>query len=368
MRSGISDSTVERFHAFLGEEDQGRARAIGALDAFFAAASAALLLLDRDLHCVQANERLSRLTRLPLEEHRDRPVRELVPVALESKLREILQSGEPLDKEPIELDGRSLLGTFFPVFDANHNISGLGGILIDYTEHKRLEAELRSAIEIRERVLAVVSHDLRNPLGTIELAVSTLPESARDDREAARRIEIIERATKLMETLIGDLLDMATIQTGTLALHFADENADAVVREAIELHHPLAEEAHLRLVDETHLEGVRVRCDKARVLQVLGNLIGNAIKFCKRGDAITVRGYADGRSLVLEVVDTGPGIPAADIPHLFEQYWSTARGRQRGTGLGLFISHAIVAAHGGELTVASTLGVGTSFRIVLPLG
>jgi len=368
MRSGISDSTVQRFHAYLGEEDQGRARAIGALDAFFTAASAALVLLDRDLCCVQANERLARLTGWPLEAHRDRPVRELLPASLENQLRDVLQTGEQIEKLPLELGGRSLLGTFFPVYDADHNISGLGGILIDLTEHKRLEAELRAAIEIRERVLAVVSHDLRNPLGTIELAVSTLPESARADHEAARRIEIIERAAKLMETLIGDLLDMATLQTGTLALHFVDENAGAIVSEAIELHAPLAEEAELTLIDETHLEGVRVRCDRARTFQVLGNLIGNAIKFCKRGDVITVRGHADERSLVLDIVDTGPGIPAADIPHLFEQYWSTARGRQHGTGLGLFICHAIVAAHGGELTVASTVGVGTRFRIVLPLG
>jgi signal transduction histidine kinase len=71
---------------------------------------------------------------------------------------------------------------------------------------------------------------------------------------------------------------------------------------------------------------------------------------------------------MLEIVDSGPGIPAGDIPHLFEQYWSTARGRQRGTGLGLFICHAIVEAHGGQLTVASTIGVGTAFRLVLPLG
>jgi OmpR-family two-component system manganese-sensing sensor histidine kinase len=103
-------------------------------------------------------------------------------------------------------------------------------------------------------------------------------------------------------------------------------------------------------------------------MQVLSNLLGNALKFCARGDTIRIRGHAEERSLILDIEDTGPGIPAADIPHLFEQYWSTARGRQRGTGLGLFICHAIVLAHGGFLTVASTVGVGTCFRIVLPLG
>jgi signal transduction histidine kinase len=122
------------------------------------------------------------------------------------------------------------------------------------------------------------------------------------------------------------------------------------------------------LVDSTELAGVRVRCDRARILQVLGNLIGNAIKFCKAGDMITLRGRADERTLTLAVADSGPGIPADDIPHLFEPYWSTARDRQRGTGLGLYICHAIVDAHGGTLTVESKLGVGTTFFISLPLG
>jgi signal transduction histidine kinase len=292
----------------------------------------------------------------------------VLPASLAPALRDVLRSGEPIDKLPIELRGHSFLGTFFPIYGADNVITGLGGILLDITEHKRLEAELRAAIEMRERVLAVVSHDLRNPLGTIQLAMSTMPDTIRDDREAVRRIQIVERATKTMETLICDLLDMATIQTGTLTLHYNDENADAIVKEAIELHAPLAHEKGLTLVDQTHLDGVRVRCDHPRVMQVLSNLIGNAIKFCRRGDAIRIRGSADERSLMLEIDDTGPGIPATDIPHLFEQYWSTARGRQRGTGLGLFICHAIVDAHGGHLTVASTVGVGTAFRLVLPLG
>ncbi|HEY5949378.1 MAG TPA: HAMP domain-containing sensor histidine kinase [Kofleriaceae bacterium] len=368
MRSGISDSTVECFTAYLSEDPRTRPGSAGALDAFFAAASAALVLVDRDLRCVRVNDRFARLTGKAIDGHLGKPIRELLPSPLESSLHAIVESGEPVDKLPLELGGRELLATFFPIYDEHRHITGLGGILIDITEHKRLEAELRAAVEMRERVLAVVSHDLRNPLGTIQLAISTMPEAARSDRESLRRIEIVERATKMMEALICDLLDMATIQTGKLRLQFNDENADALVREAVELHAALAEEKGLVLTDQTQLAGVRVRCDRTRIMQVFGNLVGNAIKFCKQGDTICVRGQADERSLVLEIEDSGPGIPAADIPHLFEQYWSTARGRQRGTGLGLYICHAIVSAHGGQLTVSSTVGVGTSFRIVLPLG
>ncbi len=367
MRPGFSDSTVERFQTYLTEDDSAH-HAFGALDAFFAAASAALVLVDRNLRCVQVNSRFAGATGLTVEAHRRRALSDVIPAALEPRLAEVVRTGEPIDKVPLDLRGRQFLATFFPVFGEDRTVSGLGGILIDITESKRLEAELRAAIEVRERVLAVVSHDLRNPLGTIQLAMSTMPDEARADREVARRIAIAERAAKLMENLIGDLLDMATISTGTLHPVFADENAGALLREAVELFAPLASDRGITLIDHTHLDGVRVRCDRARILQVLSNLCGNAIKFCKRGDTITLRGYGEERSLIVEIEDTGPGIPAADIPHLFEQYWSTARGRQRGTGLGLYICHALVAAHGGSLTVASTVGAGTLFRIVLPLG
>jgi signal transduction histidine kinase len=363
----MSDFAVERFRSF-GRSDGVKGGVVGAFDAFFSAASAGLMLVDADLRCLQVNEHLAAITGLPLDSHRGQRLLDVLPAAIEPTLREVLRSGEAIDKVPLQLGGRSILGTFFPVFGDDRSVAGLGGILIDVTENERREAELRAAIEIRERVLAVVSHDLRNPLGTIQLAVSTMPDATCGDPEASRRIVMVERASKLMETLICDLLDMATIQTGTLTLHRADESAEMLVLDAIELHAPLANERGIYLLDATKLVGVRVSCDRARILQVLGNLCGNAIKFCQRGASITIRGYAEERSLVLEIADTGPGIPATDIPHLFEQYWSTARGRTRGTGLGLFICNALVQAHGGELTVTSTVGVGTTFRMVLPLG
>lgn len=367
MRPGMSDFAVERFHAFE-RTDGAKGPVVGAFDAFFSAAYAGLVLLDADLRCIQVNEHLAAITGIPVDGHRGKRLADMLPATLEPTLREVLRSGEAIDKVPLQLGGRSILGTFFPVFGEDRGVAGLGGILIDVTEHERREAELRAAIEIRERVLAVVSHDLRNPLGTIQLAVSTMPEATCGDPEASRRIEMVERASKMMETLICDLLDMATIQTGTLTLQRLEESAELIVLDTIELHAPLAHERGLYLLDATQLGGVRVSCDRARILQVLGNLCGNAIKFCQRGATITIRGYAEERSLILEIADTGPGIPAADIPHLFEQYWSTARGRQRGTGLGLYICHALVHAHDGELSVESTLGVGTTFRIVLPLG
>jgi len=216
-------------------------------------------------------------------------------------------------------------------------------------------------------VLAVVSHDLRNPLNTIELSMSTLPPACATLPEAARRIDIARRATKMMESLIGDLLDVATIHAGKLALSLEDHDAAALVREVVELHAPLAAEKQIELVEASRLAGIYVRCDRMRVLQVLGNLVGNSLKFCKAADRVTLSGHAHGGDVVFSVSDTGPGIPPPDVPHLFEPYWSTARGRQRGTGLGLYISKAIVDAHHGDLSVESTLGAGTTFHMHLPM-
>jgi len=138
------------------------------------------------------------------------------------------------------------------------------------------------------------------------------------------------------------------------------------VREVIELHAPLAEAKGIALFDTSQLAGLRIHCDRSRMIQLLSNLCGNAIKFCKRGDRVWIGGALDREHVVLEVRDSGPGIPAGDIPHLFEPYWSTARGRQRGTGLGLFICKAIADAHGGRLGVESTIGEGTTFVFRLP--
>jgi PAS domain S-box-containing protein len=364
MRPGISESTYERFSEYSHDLDARRVS--GVVDAFFAAASAGLLLTDDELRCITVNDTMAAITGEAILDHRGRPVHELLPGGLEPRLREVVRTGHAIQRMPFELHGRSFVGTFFPVYADDHGISGLGGILIDVTEHKRLENEMRAAIQMRERVLAVVSHDLRNPLGTIQLAVSTMPDAVRADPDAAKRIDIVQRATKMMESLIGDLLDIATIQAHKLALRMADEDAHSIVHEVIAIHAPLAEEKRVALVDETRLAGAHVRCDRSRISQVLSNLVGNAIKFCTAGARIWIGGFVDGDSVVLEVSDSGPGIPPADIPHLFEPYWSTQRGRQRGTGLGLFICKAIVDAHGGQLVVDSVVGHGTTFRMYLP--
>jgi signal transduction histidine kinase len=233
-------------------------------------------------------------------------------------------------------------------------------------KHARLYAEAQHAVRVREDVLAIVSHDLRNPLGTIDLSASLLMQRAGNDGRMRKQLEIIRRSATRMAHLIDDLLDMASIGAGRLSL--ASERVDAgdIITEVSETHMQQAAEAHVELVVDNQLDGVELACDRARLIQVFGNLLGNAIKFCRAGDRITLTATGDDTQARFEVRDTGPGIAASEIPRIFDPYWSAQRHATKGTGLGLYICKGIIEAHGGTLTVESNLGAGATFVVSLP--
>jgi signal transduction histidine kinase len=229
-------------------------------------------------------------------------------------------------------------------------------------EHRRAQRAVRS----RENVLAIVSHDLRSPLNTIHMAAAMIAKDAADPRQR-KHSETIARASFRMQHLISDLLDVASIEAGRLRVEPRPHDAREIVREALETHEPLAAERGLAVSTKADLEGVRVLCDRERVLQVLANLVGNALKFCGSRCSVEIGARVDGGFLELAVADTGPGIPAAELPHLFDAWWSAERHAMKGSGLGLFISRGIVEAHGGKLWVQSDPGGGATFFFTLPL-
>jgi signal transduction histidine kinase len=238
------------------------------------------------------------------------------------------------------------------------------GLAVD---NARLYQQAQHAVRVREDTLAIVSHDLRNPLGAIDLSASLLLQTQGEDPRTRKQLEIIRRAAERMERLIRDLLDMASIQAGRLALERKPENAKQLVAEVADSFEPLATEKGLVLVRDDHLAAVTILCDRTRITQVIGNLLSNALKFCSAGDTITVGGRAVGDEARIEIADTGPGIAAADLPHIFEPYWSARRHAKKGTGLGLYICRGIVEAHGGRLWVETSEGHGTAFFVSLPL-
>src|SRR5262249_35848506 len=147
----------------------------------------------------------------------------------------------------------------------------------------------------------------------------------------------------------------------------APVDARDLVTEVLDSQEPAAHERGITITRDCELGPVALHVDRDRIAQAFGNLLGNAIKFCVPGDVITVRAEQVSNGVRFSFADTGPGIAPADVPHIFEPYWSGRGGRKKGTGLGLFITRAIIEAHGGTIAVDSQPGAGTSFVVTLPI-
>jgi signal transduction histidine kinase len=216
----------------------------------------------------------------------------------------------------------------------------------------------------RDEVLAVVSHDLRAPLNMIEMgAISLLRKGGGDDStEAVLRIK---RAAERMGALIRDLLDISALETGRLRMGSVKQVLGPLVSEAIEQMRPFADEKRIRLSAKVAVPNAEVWCDRARIIQVFSNLLGNAIKFTDEGGAVTVHVVEDDRRVTFAVTDTGCGIAEDKLPHVFDRDWK-GRGVESGVGLGLAIAKGIVEGHHGAIRAESTLGKGSTFAFDLP--
>lgn len=228
------------------------------------------------------------------------------------------------------------------------------------------------AVRAQEAVIAVVSHDLKNPLSVIHGSVAMLEQVlAEADRglepEALRaHVSRIRRSSVRMNRLISDLLDLSKIREGRVELETRDEQTSDLLAEAREQSAPLAEQRPVRLVNAGGLHGI-VICDRERVLQVFDNIVGNAIKFSVPGDTVRLSVECSPTECTFSVRDQGPGIPAEQLPLLFDRFWTSPRATgASGTGLGLAIARGIVEAHRGRIWVESTQGEGTSFFFTLP--
>jgi PAS domain S-box-containing protein len=235
-------------------------------------------------------------------------------------------------------------------------------------DNARLFHEATMATRARDEMLGVVAHDLRNPLNTIFMGSSSMIEDIPDaNSPLARQAKIVKRAAERMNRLIQDLLDIRRTESGTLSIDLRDESVVALVNEAMEMLRPLATAASLELRAEIADNVSTVSADSARLLQVLSNLVGNAIKFTPKGGFITIRIEPLGDELRFAVSDTGPGIPPDQLPHIFGRFWQANRKDRRGIGLGLAIAKGIVEVHGGRIWVESQLGEGSNFYFTIPV-
>ena len=229
-------------------------------------------------------------------------------------------------------------------------------------ENAQLYEQAQRAVRVREQVLAIVSHDLKNPLGAILITADALAKKGALPHAVGR----IQRASHRMLRLIDDLLDFASIEAGQLAVKRQPQDAGALIRETLMSFEGVAQDKDLQLTADVAPDLPKIYCDRDRILQVLSNLVGNATKVTPTGGHITLRAERGENELLFTVLDNGPGILEEDLKHLFERYWRSGEVEYRGTGLGLAIARGIIVAHGGRIWAESEFGRGATFFFTVP--
>jgi signal transduction histidine kinase len=233
------------------------------------------------------------------------------------------------------------------------------------TERKRADLALNN----RDDFLGMVAHDLRGFMGEVAFRAGVLArETGADGGERTRQnAKAIQRSIGGMKRLVGDLLDVAAIEAGRLHVEAAAGDVASVLRDALEPFKSAAETKGISLELEDAPESMSAMFDHDRVIQVLGNLVGNAIKFTPRGGRISLRLAALPEEVQLTVVDTGPGIPTDKLEAIFERFTQLLPTDRRGLGLGLYISRCVVEAQQGRIWATSEPGTGSAFSFTLPL-
>ncbi len=223
----------------------------------------------------------------------------------------------------------------------------------------------------RKNLLATVSHDLKNPLSvllmTTEMLIKTLPAELELTDNRRKLLVRSQKAAEQMRRLITDLLDSSKIEAGKLEIHPVSCDIHEVINRTIEMHEAMITEKELKLIINLPLSLPTLWIDQERITQVFSNLLNNAVKFTEPSGTITISATPGRKWVKFSISDTGAGIPQDDIPHLFERYWQARKTEKFGTGLGLTICKELVVLHGGEISVESELGKGTTFHFTLPV-
>jgi signal transduction histidine kinase len=223
------------------------------------------------------------------------------------------------------------------------------------------------ALAARDELLGIVAHDLRSPLSAIALRADLLKRGAADAEAVRSQAGSIRNITIRMESVIKSLLDATSMDAGSFSVKPSPCDAEELVRESMEVLASVAAAKFVRLEAQFDAHGLAVSADRERALQILTNLMGNAIKFAFEGGSVDVRVARLGSDVRFSVSDTGPGIASGHLQRVFERFWKSEGGSQPGTGLGLHIAKSIVEAHGGRIWAESRLGNGATFHFTLPL-
>jgi K+-sensing histidine kinase KdpD len=249
-----------------------------------------------------------------------------------------------------------------------HSLASALGRAKQYDAERGGREAAETLARAREEVLAIVAHDLRNPLALVGTSVEMLVEVGDEPARRREMIEIVRRAVKRMNALISDLLDITRLQAGHLVLESEPLSVNDLFKHVTTAWTAILAKREIGLHVVFPRADLRVQADLGRISQVLDNLIGNAGKFTQVGGRVVVRAESDANGQVRFVVsDNGPGIAPEAVARLFDRFWQARRADRRGIGMGLTICKGIVEAHGGRIWCESTPGIGTKFYFTIPM-
>lgn len=365
---------LTRHQSDLAEQNVDLERLANVLRAVLDSTIDGILLSDAEGNMQLANRPLVRLTREMGMSYEGTIVDRLLSV--EDRVRDkeaYRRTMEGLRTNPDEstfdefedsVSGRVFQGFTSPVLDDRGGFIGRLWTLRDVTEQRELD-------RLKDDFVATVSHELRTPLTSMMgfLEMIREGEAGELNEEQQRFLAIVYRSSERLQRLVGDLLFVARLDANGLQLHFGEARLDDIVRDAVESSGALARSREVSLVAEVD-DVPPVSGDKERLSQLVGNLISNALKFTPSGGSVVARVFVDGGRAVVEISDTGIGIPPAEQSRLFQRFFRSSTATEQaipGTGLGLVISRAIAEAHGGTIDVTSVPGEGTTFRVEIPL-
>lgn len=336
-----------------------------------------LARFDRNLRHVFVNAAVEKATGLKREEFLGKPIRELgMPEGFfwpwEDSLRQVFDKGTP---KSLDFVYESVAGTshfssrLVPEFGLDGTVEFVLGFSHDITQRKLYEKTLSEADKRKDEFIAILSHELRNPLAPMRSGIQIL-RLTRDAATASRTLEMMERQLLQMTRLIDDLLDISRITSGKLLLRVQRVSVGAIADAAVEAARPIVEAGHHTLIVDLPQQPLWLDVDPARLAQVIGNLLRNSAKYSQDGGQIRLSARLEGNETVIQVIDKGLGIPADMLGHVFDMFTQVNRTLDRaqgGLGIGLALVKQLIEMHHGSIVAESAgTGLGSTFTIRLP--
>jgi PAS domain S-box-containing protein len=368
---------VEERTRLLGELEAERALLNTLLDN----APVGFGFFDRELRFVRLNPALAGLNGLPVEAHLGRALREVLPrlsPEVFDAFRHVFQTGTSIVNkefrgETPRMPGRPRywLCSFYPVKTADGVVLGAGAVVTDIDDRKRMEEALKEADRRKDQFLAMLAHELRNPMAPISNAVQIMKVQGLKGPNFEWSVKVIEDQVKHMTRMVDDLLDVSRITRGKVVLQKEPTDLRSVVELAVEASRPLIEDYHHHLTITLPDRPVLLEVDPARMAQVLSNLLNNAAKYTDEGGEIALIAEREGREVAIRVRDNGTGIAPELLPHIFDMFTQADQTLSRsrgGLGIGLTLVRSLVEMHHGWVTASSAgPGLGSEFTVRLPI-